>query len=156
MKMVSSRLTLLMKFVFPFVFIFGFGAGTLSIWLDQTHDENGDILPLEEKWKFLAGWIFGTTYLLWSGVGLKKVRMDSTHLYVSNFRKEIALPFKDVVDITEHHWLNWSSTIHFRAPTEFGQSIKFLHPDSFIPFYYFWGSHSAVEDLKERVGLKDG
>lgn len=81
--------------------------------------------------------------------------MDSTHLYVSNFREEIAVPFIDVVDITEHHWLNQFSTIHFRAPAVYGQSIKFLHPDRCIPFYYLWGSHSAVEDLKEHVGLKN-
>lgn len=155
METISSRLTFVMKFIFPFVFISGFGVGTLSIWLDQMHYKNGDLLPLEDKWKFLAAWIFGTTYILWNCVGLKKVRMDSTHLYVSNFRKEVAIPFVDVVDINEHRWFNLPSTIHFRAPIEFGQSIKFLHPDSFIPFYYFPGSHSAVKDLKERVGLKD-
>lgn len=156
MKTISSRLTFVMKFIFPSVFLSGSFVGTLSMWLGQMHYENGDQLPLEEKWKFLAAWIFGATYILWSCVGLKKVRMDSTHLYVSNFRKEIAIPFVDVVDITEHHWFNLPCTIHFRAPTEFGQSIKFLRPDSFIPFYYCFGSHPAVEDLKERVGFKDG
>lgn len=156
METISSRLTFVMKFFFPLVLISGSSVVTLSIWLDQMHYTNGDLLPLEEKWKFLAAWIVCTTYILWSCVGLKKVRMNSTHLYVSNFRKEIAVPFMDIVAIAEHGWLGLPSTIQFRAPTEFGLSIKFLHPDSFIPFYYFWGSHSAVEDLKERVGLKDG
>ena len=156
METISSRLTFVMKFIFPFVFMSGCCVVTLSMWFGQMHYKNGDPLPIEEKWKFLAASVFGATYTLWMCVGLKKVQMDSTHLYVSNFRKEIAIPFVDVVDITEHRWFNLPSTIHFRAPTEFGQSIKFLHPDSFIPFYYFFGSHSAVEDLKERVGLKDG
>jgi len=153
METISSRLTFVMKFIFPLACI-PFIIGTLGIWLGHVHDVNGGPLPLDEKWKFLAACIIGTTYILWTCVGLKKVRMNSTHLYVSNYRKEIAVPFLDIVDVAEHGWLGLPSTIQFRAPTEFGQSIKFLHPDSFIPFYYFWGSHSAVEDLKERVGLK--
>lgn len=115
--------------------------------------KNGDLLPLEEQLKFLAAWLFGTIYILWSCIGLKKVRMDLTHLYVSNFLNEIAVPFTNIVDITEHRWLNLPATIHFRAPTEFGQAIKFLPPEQFIPF--LWSSHPVVEDLKERVGLTD-
>ncbi|MDH5641785.1 MAG: hypothetical protein OEY28_10865 [Nitrospira sp.] len=110
-------------------------------------------MPLEEQLKVLAAWIFGTTYIFWSGINLKKVRMDSTHLYISNFRKEIVVPFVDIEDITEHHWFTPIpySSIQFRAPTEFGQSIKFLLPLSVLPIYYFWGSHWVIEDLKERV-----
>ncbi|MDH5669439.1 MAG: hypothetical protein OEY86_15670 [Nitrospira sp.] len=79
--------------------------------------------------------------------------MDSTHLYISNYLKEIVVPIADIVDITNHTGLNLAHIIHFRAPTVFGQSIKFF------PFGHFLyisdePANLVVEDLKERAGLK--
>ncbi|MDH5668718.1 MAG: hypothetical protein OEY86_11960, partial [Nitrospira sp.] len=51
--------------------------------------------------------------------------MDSTHLYISNYLKEIVVPISDIVNITDYTGLNLPHIMHFRAPTVFGQSIKF-------------------------------
>lgn len=142
-----------MKIVFPIALISGFGLGTLSVWFDLMQGTNGAPLPPEEKWKFFFVWIIGTMFTLWCCAGLKKVRVNSTHLYVSNFRKEIAVPFSNIVDITEHRWSNNPITIHFRTPTAFGQSITFMPAERFVPF--LWSSHPVVEDLKTLVGLTD-
>ena len=41
------------------------------------------------KFVFLGIWILGTTVILWTNAGLKRVRMDERQLYVSNYLKEI-------------------------------------------------------------------
>jgi hypothetical protein len=153
MKIISSRLTFLIKIIFPTVLITAFGVVTLSVCFDFMLDTNGVPLPPEEKWQFIFAWIIGTMFTLWCCAGLKKVRVDSTHLYVSNFRKEIAVPFSNIEDITEYCWSNNPITIHFHTPIAFGQSIRFIPTERFIPF--LWASHPVVEDLKKLVGLTD-
>jgi len=154
MERISSRLTFVWKFIFLPVWIVGFGIGALGLWLDMGQG-NGHLPSVEKKREILVAWIGGVTFLLWSCAGLKKVRMDSTHLYISNFRTEISVPLIDIVDITYHRWLNLPAVIHFRTPTVFGPSIKFLPPEVFIPFHWWGAIPPAVENLMERVGLKD-
>lgn len=152
METISSRLTFVLKFILLPLWITGFGVAALGLWLDLWQ-VNGHLPTPKEKAEILAAWIFIATFGLWNLAGLKKVRVDTTNLYISNFRKEIAIPVDDIVDITDHRWLNLPTTIRFRAPTVFGQSIRFLPPDRFIPFYW-GGENPVVEDLKERAGLK--
>lgn len=151
MKTISSAQTFLMKIIFPVVWITGFGAGTLSLWLGSMHGRYGAPPPPEMKWQFLASWVAGSAFILWGCAGLKKVRVDATHLYVSNFRKEIAVPFSNLVNVTENRWINIRPvTIYFRVPTEFGQKITFM-PTTRI--FGFWSSHPVVAELKKLVGI---
>ena len=151
MKTISSAQTFLMKYVFPVVWIAGFGAGTLGLWFGSMRDSHGALPPPEMKWQFLAVWIAGSTFILWSCAGLKKVRLDSAQLYVSNFRKEISIPFGNLVNVTENRWINIHPvTIHLRVPTAFGQKITFMPP---ARFFGFWSSHPVVAELKRLAGI---
>jgi hypothetical protein len=145
-RTLSSALTFLMKFVFPIVWISGFGLGTLALWAGAFNDSAGNGAPPEMKWAFLAAWTAGTAFILWGCAGLKKVRMDQDSLYISNFRKEIVVPLSSIGSVTENRWINIHPiTIHFRAPTEFGNKVTFM-PTS--RFFGFWSSHPVVEELR--------
>ena len=144
-------MTPVMKVVFPLVWISAFGMATLALWSDSFHTKKGAPALEEMKWIFLAAWITGTTFILWLNAGLKQVRMDSQNLYVSNFLREISVPFRMIADVTENRWINIHPvTVHFRGDTEFGRQIKFM-PTARFPTS--WSSHPVVAELKQKAGL---
>jgi general stress protein CsbA len=150
-KTISSAQTFLMKIVFPVLWITGFGIITLSLWLGWIHIKTFIFPSIETKWRFLAIWIIGTPFVIWSCSGLKRVRLDSTHLYISNFRKEIAVPLNNIANVTENRWINIHPiTIHFQSSTAFGQRITFM--PTVRPFG-FRSSHPIVAELKRQAAV---
>jgi hypothetical protein len=140
-----------MKVVFPLLWISAFGLATLALWLASFHDKTGAAVTNHLKWIFLAAWVTGTTFILWTCTGLKQVRMDSENLYVSNYLKEITIPFRMIADVTENRWVNIHPvTIYFRGDTEFGSQITFM-PTSRLALS--WSSHPVVAELKQKAGL---
>ena len=145
-------MTFPMKYLFTIVWIGGFGLGTLFVWLHAPTAQDGDAMPPDMRWLFLGMWIVGSALLLWSLAGLKRVRMDATQLYISNYRREIVVPFANVVDVTENRWVNIHPvTLHFRSPTAFGQRVTFM-PTALI--FGMFRSHPVVAQLRERAGLR--
>ena len=107
--------------------------------------------PPEMKWIFLGAWFLGTGFLLWICVGLKRVRIDSTNLYVSNYSREIIVPFSNVANITENQRVNIHPvTIHCRTRTDFGNTIKFM-PTTRI--FAQSSSHPIVAELQTLARL---
>jgi hypothetical protein len=136
--------------LFPTIWISGFGFGTLSLWLGLMHGKNGTLPPDTMKLQFLILWILGTVFLLLGCAGLKRVRIDSTNLYVSNYLTEITVPLKMILDVTEISWINIRPvTIHFRSTTAFGQQIKFMPT---VCLLAPWRSHPVVAELKRLAG----
>jgi hypothetical protein len=137
-----------MKFVFPAIWILGFGTGTFLLWL-------GDLNPTpppQMKFAFLSMWIFGTTFILWTSAGLKRVRMDERQLYLSNYVREICVPFGEIIDVRQNRWLNSRPiTIYFRDATEFGGKATFM-PKWRIQLL-FWRTDPVVGELKQLAGL---
>jgi hypothetical protein len=151
MKTLSSTQTFIMKVLFPVLWVSGFGLGTLALWVGAMHGQSG--VPPEMKWQFLGAWIAGTTFILWGCAGLKRVRIDSKNPYVSNYRKEILVPFNMIFDVTENRWLNIHPvTIHLRSVTEFGSTLTFMPAMRFT----LWGSHPVVAELKKLAGVGGG
>src|ERR1051325_4296476 len=106
----SSLQTCFCKFFLPPIWIGMVGL----IVLRMSHDGRPSLL-------FYLVWIFGSAYVCWSCVRLKSVNIDDHSLYISNYFKEIVVPFSDVGDVTENRWINNRPiTIHFKVPTEFG------------------------------------
>jgi hypothetical protein len=106
--------------------------------------------PPQTKFVFLGVWILGTTFILWASAGLKRVRMDERQLYVSNYFREIQIPFSAIVDVRQSRWLNSRPiTIYFRDATEFGDKVTFI-PKQRIRF---WRIDPIVEELKQLAGL---
>ena len=144
-RTLSSAHTFLMKVIFPLVWINGFGAGTLALWLGAMHGAASDSAQPEMKWQFLVAWVAGSAFILWGCAGLKRVRVDREFLYVSNYRREIAVPLSSIEAVAENRWINIHPvTLHFRAPTEFGQKITFM-PTARL---FGWRSHPVVEELR--------
>lgn len=150
MRTLSSGLTFLMKVIFPMLWISGFGLGTLVLWLSPMMSDAGHS-AVAIKWQFLVAWIAGAAFVLWICGGLKRVRVDSKNLYISNYRHEISVPLSTVSDVTEHRWINIHPvTVHFSQSTEFGRSVTFM-PTTRL--FGFLSSHPVVADLKQLSGL---
>jgi hypothetical protein len=145
-RTLSSAQTFWMKFVFPTVWISLFGMGTLGLFLGEFHGRNDAPPPEWMKWQFLAIWLIGTSFILWGCCRLKKVRIEPAAIYVSNYFKEVRIPFDVIRDVTENRWINIHPiTIHFRSPTPFGESIVFMPTIRF----FSWCSHPVVTELRD-------
>jgi hypothetical protein len=151
LKTLSSAQTFFMKVLFPPVWISMFGLGTLALWFGAMHGKNGSQPPEAMKWLFLLLWLAGTAFILWGCAGLKRVRVDSNFLYVSNYLREISVPLKMISDVEEIRWINIHPvTVHFRSTTDFGRRITFMPR---IRMFALWSSHPVVAELKHLAGL---
>lgn len=104
------------------------------------------------KFVFLAAWIAGSALILWACAGLKRVRADRQQLFVSNYLKEISIPFNGIRDVTQNRWLNIRPiTIYFSYVTEFGDRITFMPKRRFA--IQFWRADPLVDELKRLAGL---
>lgn len=151
-RTLSSSQTLLMKCVFPVMWISVFGFGTLGLFAGGFRGANNSLPPESMKWAFLAGWIGGTMFIYWGCVRLKRVRIDGTWLYVSNYVREIRIPLEAIANVTENRWLNIHPvTIHLRSVSEFGDRIIFMPKVRM----FHWRSHPVVEELLEMARPTD-
>lgn len=127
-----------MKYVFPVVWISGFGSATILTPAPQN------------KIVFLVAWSLGTTFILWANAGLKRVRIDERQLHVSNYSREICVPFSAITDVKQNRWINSRPiTIYFRDATQFGDQVTFM-PKQRIQF---WSVDPVVNELKRLAGL---
>ena len=148
----SSAWTFSAKFVFPAVWISGFGLGTILIWLGGFHDGNDASSPPQLKFVFLAVWVLGSTFIVWASAGLKRVRIDDRHLQVSNYVREICIPFTAIIDVKQNRWINSRPiTIYFRDVTAFGDRATFLPKRRFR--IKFWRIDPVVDELKQLAEL---
>jgi hypothetical protein len=127
-----------MKYVFPVVWISGFGSATILTPAPQN------------KIVFLVAWSLGTTFILWANAGLKRVRIDERQLHVSNYSREICVPFSAITDVKQNRWINSRPiTIYFRDAMQFGDQVTFM-PKQRIQF---WSVDPVVNELKRLAGL---
>jgi hypothetical protein len=149
--MLSSALTFWIKFVFPTIWISMFGVGTLALFLGVFRGPD-NTPPLEGmRWGFLAFWIAGTSVLYWGCGRLKRVCVEDSAIGVSNYRKEIRIPFDGVAGVTEGHGINIHPvTIHLRSATEFGDRIVFMPKIRIL----IWRSHPVVAELRESAHVQ--
>jgi hypothetical protein len=80
--------------------------------------------------------------------------MDSQSLYVSNYLREVEVPFRDVRYVKESGWASVRPVrISFDRDTGFGRAIVFL-PDamSLLPF----SPHPVVAELRDAAARAHG
>ena len=119
--------------LFPVLWSVGFGIGTLMLWIAPDsipYDGVPGGEPPEAKWLFLAAWVVGTAMvagfaaLTWR---LKRVRVEDDALLVSNFRREVRVPLRDVVGVRQRLFpVAGSITIDLARETPFGREITFF------------------------------
>ena len=149
-RTVSSAQTFVMKCLFPAVWISGFGIGTLVLFLGGFDGRDNAAPPESMKWQFLAAWIAGSVFIWWGCARLKKVQISNDEIIVSNFLKEIRIPFNEIIDVTENRWINIHPiTIHLRSDTCFGSRIMFM-PTRRL---FGWGAHPIVGELRGLAKL---
>lgn len=145
-RTISSRQTFFAKIVTPTLWIGGFGAATAAMWLGLFHGPGNGAPPEVAKLIFLMVLAVGATFFWRLLMPLKRVRIDGTSLYVSNYRTEIGIPLSDIVDVSENRWLNYHPvTIRFRDETAFGREITFMPK---LRFFAGWSSHPIVAELR--------
>jgi len=142
----SSRLTLLYKLIFPAVWILGFAGGTLAMLTSREANAHGAAVF------FAVATLVGTLFLSATCFPLKTVIATQEGIVVSNFVRQIQIPYDQIVSVNENKWLNTRhTTIWLRADSSFGQKIRFQPYTQFT--FRFWKDHPAVDLLRERVRL---
>jgi len=138
MRQISSRFTFFYKFILPWWFVLGL---IDLLWRQRTMFA----LPNSET-GYIAVMLVGfSVWMIWLGWPLQKVSIFGDKLYVSNFRKEIAIPISEIVDVRGNIWVDPQRvTIYLRNETEFGSKIRFL-----AKYRWFgrWSTHPIVNEL---------
>ena len=143
LRRISSLLTFPHKFGFPALFAVGFF--NMLIW-------RGWAPSSLEDFPAIAVYVMPIAFLavtLWMFGPVKKVLLDEKNqrLYVSNYRKEISIPFSEIASVSEFIFSDPARiTIRLRSPSEFGQKIVFLATYRFGG--WLAGSHPIVEELR--------
>jgi hypothetical protein len=148
----SSSWTFVWKFIYPIVWIPFFGLVSVHVGLDVLPNGNRAPPSPEEKLAVLAMWFFGALTLLRVNARLKRVRIDDRHLIVSNYFREIRVPFEGIADVRQSRWL-WPRpvTVYFRDTTEFGNRASFTPKRNLLLGY--WWTDPVVDELKRLAGL---
>jgi hypothetical protein len=124
-EVLSSKLTFFYKFVFPSIWVGGFALSTLALFLSPAVENNEDIPAM--RWAFLAVTLVGAELLYWLCGRVKRVSLAEHEFVISNYRRTIRVPVRDVERVTSSIFMNpqliW---IHFRRPTEFGNRVVFM------------------------------
>jgi len=140
----SSRLTFVYKFIFPSVWLLGFCAGTLALLTRA--DERGMAIP------FGVATILGALLFSKACFPLKSVTAARDGILVSNFFREIQIPYPQIASIDENKWLSTRvTTIWLKTDSAFGQVLRFQPYTRFT--LLFWRDHPAVVELRRRVQL---
>jgi len=151
-RTLSSAWTFWTKFVLPAAWILILGTGNILLWSGNQVGKDNTVPPPEMKFAHLGAWILGTAFILWFSVGLKRVRIGEGQLHLSNYVREIAVPFSAITDVKQDRWLSHRPvTIYFRDATEFGDKVKFIPKQTFQ--FRFWRADPVVEELKQLAGL---
>ena len=142
LRRISSLLTFPYKFGFPA--LFGVVILNMLIWQKWT-------LSSSDGFILIVAFLMPIAFLsvtFWMFGPVKKVLLDEKNqrLYVSNFRKEISIPFSEIASVSEFIFSDPARiTIRLRSPSEFGQKIVFLGTYRFGG--WLAGSHPIVEEL---------
>ncbi len=146
MRELSSRQTFLVKWIVPPAWIGAFGSATIALWYGAT------AVPLTDtrlRWLFPVVWLLGSLFIYLNCVRLKRVRLDGSTLLVSDYRREIRIPLRDVEAVTELRWVNIHPvTLHLRRPSDFGERIVFMPPTR---WFMGWLPHPLVQELRDLV-----
>jgi hypothetical protein len=123
MRELSSAWTFFYKVIFPTLWIGGFALATLFMFVapDAFHSRSGQEDIRGARWIFAAATLLGGALIYWACIRLKKVSLVAGRLVISNYRRAIEIPIRDVESVSgsilvspELIWLR------FRRPTELG------------------------------------
>jgi hypothetical protein len=139
-RVISSAQTFINKFILPFVAI-----AILTYGLSRA---GGRFLPILAP----AGVLVAAS-IYWFYVRLKKVTVDSDGLVISNYIREVRVPWRDVIKVAGNRWKKTHQvTITFDHDIGFGTSIMFLPR-----FRFLWPGqeHPIAQELRALMANRD-
>jgi len=135
-RVISSAQTFVAKFILPFVIV-----AVLAFGLSRTGNR---VLPI-----FAPVGVLVVASIYWFYVRLKKVAIDSEGLVISNYVREVRVPWRDIIKVTGSRWAKTRQvTVTFDRDIGFGTSIVFMPK-----FLFQWPvqEHPIAEELRELM-----
>ena len=135
-RVISSAQTFINKFILPFVVVAVFAYG-ISL-------AGSRVLPI-----FAPVGVLVAASIYWFYVRLKKVGIDSDGLVISNYVREVRVPWRDVIKVTGNRWKKTHQvTITFDRDIGFGTSIIFMPK-----FRFLWPGqeHPIAQELRDLL-----
>lgn len=103
---------------------------------------------------FPVFWLLGSFACYWFAGRLKKVAMDSDGLVISNYVREVRVPWRNIIQVSGSRWINTRQvTVTFDRDFGFGSSIIFMPK---VRFLWPGQEHPIAEELREMMGIKHG
>ncbi len=141
-RQISSKDTFFYKIILPVFFLICAAVVPAAVYL---YDRNNNFVAAVFVFIFL---FLSAALLFLMTKALKKLSLDDNILYVSSYRKEIAVPLSNIDKIL---WFGdiRPTIIYLRTPSEFGKKINFYPNITVIS-----GLNPIVEELKELAKLE--
>jgi hypothetical protein len=128
-RTLSVPQTGLLKFVLPVVWVALGGYAVWRVWTrpEEVLDADAGLGTAALKWTFLVLLAAGLIVLLAFVVPLKRVRLAPDGLRISNYIREITVPFSAIAAVRQN-WLPTFRliTIDLRTETPLGQRVIFM------------------------------
>ncbi len=139
----SNRVTFFYKFIVPTL---SYIAGIIINYILFSTDN----YPLFGLLFVALSTAYGFLFYIHTFYRIKVVSLDIKYLYVSNFRKEIKIPLKNIKDV---EFSRPFARINFKVPTEFGSYITYAIKYKELYDYFLMGSGSveSLDLLRRRV-----
>src|SRR5688572_29250854 len=147
LRTLSIRPTPLLKFALPPLWIGGVGYAIWLLWVhpERVLDAEPGAATLALQWFFLALFALSLFLLFAFVVPLKRVQLASDGLRVSNYMREITIPFSAIARVRQN-WLPTFRliTLDLRTQTPLGRRVIFMPA---VPqLMAFWRANYWHED----------
>jgi len=139
-RVISSSLTPIFIFVYPGVWLAAGIALAIAFWRSSPQERD-----VPSALIILGVWLSLEITLLWQSTVLKKVTIDGTDLIISNYFREICVPLRSIISVSQPKWTRTQAVrIYFDPPTVFGQCIRFVPAGYELP----WKENRIVAELR--------
>lgn len=151
MHRISTNLTLFLKIFIPTFWIVFFGAVTLAVFLTD-YQYVGNIPRGTFQLIVLLFYLSGLAMFYFTLLDLKRVEMDNSFVYVTNYFKTYRYPYHNVERIEVSKFLFFSTAnLYLIEPGNFGRRILFV--PSLFRLRDFLDSHPGVRESMKVNGL---
>ncbi len=125
-RRVSSNMTIILKLFLPTVWIVFFLSFTVAVWLADEANY-GTMSPQDLRMILPVFLLVGIALLYWSVMRLKRIEMDATHLYATNYIKTYRYSYDSIEKIREKDFL-FLRTVHIylKQKGNFGKKMTFI------------------------------
>ena len=135
-RVISSAQTFITKFILPLLVV-----AVLTFGLSLAGSR---VLPVFLPVGVLAAWS-----IYWYYIRLKKVTIDSNGLVISNYVREVRVPWRDILQVSGSRWVNTHQiTVTFDRDIGFGTSIIFMPR---VRFLWPGQEHPIAQELRDLI-----